>query len=90
MSDLLALTSYYSDQDTPPEITSNQKKLHLWLTKIELIKKLEKTDDNEMLDRLMQELEMINITGLLQFVRDKAMESGDLSLQHIEGDSDKW
>ena len=28
MSDLLALTAYYSDQDTPPEIISNQKKLH--------------------------------------------------------------
>ena len=41
MSDLLALTAYYSDQNTPPEIVSNQKKLHLWLTKVELIKKLE-------------------------------------------------
>jgi hypothetical protein len=90
MSDLLALTSYYSDQDTPPEIISNQKKLHLWLTKVELIKKLEQKQDNELLDRLMQELEMINISALLQYVRDKAMETGDLSLQHIEDDNDKW
>lgn len=90
MSDLLALTSYYSDEDTPPEIISNQKKLHLWLTKIELFKKLDMKPENDALYTIMQELELINITAMLQYVRDKAIAAGDLSLQHIEDDNDKW
>ena len=90
MSDLLALTAYYSDQNTPPEIISNQKKLHLWLTKAELIKKLGKEDEPDTLDSLMRELELINLNAMLQYVKGKALESGDLALQHIKGDNDKW
>lgn len=90
MSDLLALTAYYSDQNTPPEIISNQKKLHLWLTKAELIKKLGKEDEPDTLDTLMRELELINLNAMLQYVKGKALESGDLALQHIKGDNDKW
>ena len=90
LSDLLALTAYYSDQNTPPEIISNQKKLHLWLTKIEIIKKLQQEQGDSLLDNLMRELELINVNALLQFVRDKAMNAGDLSMEHIKGDNDKW
>lgn len=90
MSDLLALTAYYSDQNTPPEIISNQKKLHLWLTKAEFIKKLGKEDEPNTLDNLMRELELINLNAMLQYVKNKALEAGDLALQHIKGDNDKW
>ena len=90
MSDLLALTAYYSDQNTPPEIISNQKKLHMWLTKAELIKKLEKEEEPEILENLMRELELINLNAMLQYVKNKALEAGDLALQHIKGDNDKW
>ena len=90
MSDLLALTAYYSDQNTPPEILSNQKKLHLWLTRAELIKKLGKEDEPDTLDTLMHDLELINLNAMLQYVKSRALESGDLSLQHIKGDNDKW
>ena len=90
MSDLLALTAYYSDQDTPPEIISNQKKLHLWLTRAELIKKLGKEDEPDTLDALMRDLELINLNAMLQYVKSKALASGDLALQHIKGDNDKW
>ncbi len=90
MSDLLALTAYYSDQNTPPEIISNQKKLHLWLTRAELIKKLGKEEEPDTLDTLMRELELINLNAMLQYVKSKALESGDLALQHIKGDNEKW
>ncbi|MBR1863929.1 MAG: hypothetical protein IJ806_07580 [Ruminococcus sp.] len=90
MSDLLALTAYYADQDTPPEIISNQKKLHLWLTKIEIIKKLEQEQGEAVIANLMHELDLININAMLQYVKNKALEAGDLSMQHIKGDNDKW
>ncbi len=90
MSDLLALTAYYSDQNTPPEIISNQKKLHLWLTKAELIKKMQKEDEPALFDELMRELELINLAAMVQYVKNKATEAGDLSMQHIKGDNDKW
>lgn len=90
MSDLLALTAYYSDNDTPPEIVSNQKKLHLWLTKVELIKKFEQEQSNALLENMMRELELINVNAMLQYVKKKAMDAGDLALEHIKGDNDKW
>ncbi len=90
LSDLLALTAYYSDDDTPPEIISNQKKLHLWLTKTELIKKLEKEQGEAVIDNLMRELDLINVNGMMQYVKGKALESGDLAMEHIKGDNTKW
>ncbi len=90
LSDLLALTAYYSDDDTPPEIISNQKKLHLWLTKTELIKKLEKEQGDAVIDNLMRELDLINVNGMMQYVKGKALEAGDLAMEHIKGDNTKW
>lgn len=90
MSDLLALTSYYTDQDAPPEIISNYKKLHHWLTKVELINKLDIDQDTYMFNTLMQELELININAMLQYVKGKAQESGDLALHCIEDDNTEW
>lgn len=90
LSDLLALTAYYSDGDTPPEIISNQKKLHLWLTKTELIKKLEKEQGDAVIDNLMRELDLINVNGMMQYVKGKALEAGDLAMEHIKGDNTKW
>ena len=90
LSDLLALTAYYSDDDTPPEIISNQKKLHLWLTKTELIKKLEKEQGDAVIDNLMRELDLINVNGMMQYVMGKALEAGDLAMEHIKGDNTKW
>ena len=90
LNDLLALTAYYSDADTAPEIISNQKKLHLWLTKVELIKKLQMEQGDSILDSMMQELGLINLNAMLKFVREKAMAAGDLSMEHIKGDNEKW
>ncbi|MBO4878199.1 MAG: hypothetical protein J5501_09360 [Ruminococcus sp.] len=90
MSDLLALTAYYEDDNTPPEIISNQKKLHLWLTRIELLKKLGKEQGDEVIGNLMHELDLINVNGMMQYVKSKALEAGDLALEHIKGDNDKW
>lgn len=90
LSDLLALTAYYSDDDTPPEIISNQKKLHLWLTKTELIKKLEKEQGDAVIDNLMRELDLINVNGMMQYVKGKALDAGDLAMEHIKGDNTKW
>ncbi len=90
MGDLLALVTYYTDAETPAEIISNQKKLHLWLTRAELIKKLQMEQGDSILETLMRELELINIGALLQYVKAKATEAGDLSLEHIKGDNDKW
>ena len=90
MSDLLALAAYYTDKSTPPEIISNQKKLHLWLTKVEIIKKLEQEQGPAVLDNLMRELELININAMLQYVKEKAQAAGDLAMEHVKGDNDKW
>ncbi len=90
MSDLLALTAYYTDADTPPEIISNHKKLHLWLTKVELNKKLGAEHNPAVIDNLMHELDLINIGGMMQYVKQKALEAGDLAMEHIKGDNDKW
>ena len=90
MSDLLALTSFYSDENTPPEIISEYKKLHMWLTKFEIIKKFELGQGEGVVDNLMQELEIININDMLRYVKNKALEAGDLSMQHMKGDNTKW
>ena len=90
MNDLLALVNYYTDGQTPPEIISNQKKLNLWLTKMELIKRFQKEQEAGILDTMMKELDLINLAALLQYVKGKATESGDLSLKRIKGDNDKW
>lgn len=89
LSDLLSLTGYYSDNETPPEVISNQKKLHLWLTKVELIKKLEQ-EDPAIIETLMHELDLINVNALLQYVKGKALAAGDLAMEHIKGDNTKW
>ena len=90
MSDLLALTTFYIDNDAPPEIISNQKKLHLWLTRAEMLKKLTNDHGEAAVDSLMQELSLININAMMQYVKNKALEAGDLSMQHVKGDNDKW
>ena len=90
LGDLLALLTYYSDADTPVEVISNTTKLHLWLTKVELLKKLQAEHGDAVLDMMMRELELINVAALMQFVKWKATEAGDLSLEHIKGDNDKW
>ena len=90
LSDLLALTAYYSDQNTPPEIVSNQKKLHLWLTKVEMTKKMQIVQNQEILNQTMHELELINLNAMLHYVKGKATEAGDLAMEHIKGDNDKW
>lgn len=53
-------------------------------------KKLEKEQGDAVLDNLMRELELINLNAMLQYVKNKALEAGDLALQHIKGDNDKW
>ena len=90
LSDLLALTSYYTDEDTPPEIIADHKKLHLWLTKLELMKKFEMRQGDAFIDGLMRELEDIGIEAMLMYVKNKAMQAGDFSMLYIRGDNDRW
>ena len=92
MNDLAALVMFYGDAETPREIITEYTKLHTWLTRIELVKKI-KGDDyvipEARLCGIMDELKQIDIAMLMAFVRDKAMTAGDLKLTDIEGDT-QW
>ena len=90
LSDILATSAYYTDKDTPSEIICNQKKLNLWLTRAELAKKLQPAECGNILDSMMRDLELINLHGMVQYVKEKADAAGDLAMTHIKGDNDKW
>ena len=92
MTDLAALVMFYGDAQTPREIITEYTKLHTWLTRVELVRKI-KGDDyvipEARLCGIMDELKQIDIAMLMAFVRDKAVAAGDLKLTDIEGDT-QW
>ena len=38
----------------------------------------------------VNELSLINVTALIKFVKEKATAAGDLTLEKVKGDNDKW
>ena len=90
MKDLASLVIYYSDETTPPEIIAGYKKLNEWLTRLELIKQLQVGNGEAYLERMLAELNEINLVAMMRFVKTKATEAGDLTLEKIKGDNEKW
>lgn len=90
MKDLASLVIYYSDESTPSEIIAGYRRLNEWLTKLELIKQLQVGNGEAYLERMLTELNAINLVALMRFVKEKATEAGDLTLEKIKGDNEKW
>ena len=90
MTHLASRVIYYSDETTPPEIIAGYKKLNEWLTRLELIKQLQVGNGEAYLERMLAELNEINLVAMMRFVKTKATEAGDLTLEKIKGDNEKW
>lgn len=42
------------------------------------------------IDQIVNDLNRINVTALMQYVKKKATEAGDLTMEKIKGDNEKW
>ena len=90
MKDLAALVIYYADDTTPADIMVNYEKLTEWQLRYELVKQFEINEGETTIERIVNELSLINVTALIQFVKEKATAAGDLTLEKVKGDNDKW
>ena len=90
MKDLSALVIYYADETTPAEIMSNYEMLNEWLLRYELMKQFQVNNGEATIDQIARDLNKINVTALMQYVKKKATEAGDFTLEKIKGDNDKW
>lgn len=90
MKDLSALVIYYADESTPGEIMANYEKLNNWILRYELMKQFQVNNGEATIEQIIRDLNGINVTGLMQFVKKKATEAGDLTLEKIKGDNEKW
>ncbi len=90
MKDLSALVIYYADETTPAEIMSNYEKLNEWLLRYELMKQFQVNNGEATIDQIVGDLNKIDVTALMQYVKKKATEAGDLTLEKIKGDNEKW
>ena len=90
MKDLSALVIYYADETTPAEIMSNYEMLNEWLLRYELMKQFQVNNGEATIDQIARNLNKINVTALMQYVKKKATEAGDFTLEKIKGDNDKW
>ena len=90
MKDLSALVIYYADETTPAEIMSNYEMLNEWLLRYELMKQFQVNNGEVTIDQIASGLNRINVTALMQYVKKKATEAGDFTLEKIKGDNDKW
>ena len=90
MKDLSALVIYYADETTPAEIMSNYEMLNEWLLRYELMKQFQVNNGEVTIDQIARDLNKINVTALMQYVKKKATEAGDFTLEKIKGDNDKW
>ena len=90
MKDLAALVIYYADETTPAEIMANYEKLTQWQLRYELMKQLQINNGELTINQIINELNGINVTALIQFVKAKATAAGDLTLEKLKGDNDKW
>ena len=90
MKDLSALVIYYADESTPLEIMANYEKLNNWILRYELMKQFQINNGEATIEQIVSGLNEINVTGLMQYVKKKATEAGDLTLEKLKGDNDKW
>ena len=90
MKDLSALVIYYADETTPAEIMSNYEMLNEWLLRYELMKQFQVNNGEATIDQIARDLNKINVTALMQYVKKKATEAGDFTLEKIKGDNEKW
>ena len=90
MKDLSALVIYYADETTPAEIMTNYEMLNEWLLRYELMKQFQVNNGEATIDQIARDLNKINVTALMQYVKKKATEAGDFTLEKIKGDNDKW
>ena len=90
MKDLSALVIYYADETTPAEIMTNYEMLNEWLLRYELMKQFQVNNGEVTIDQIASGLNKINVTALMQYVKKKATEAGDFTLEKIKGDNDKW
>ena len=90
MKDLSALVIYYADESTPAEIMADYEKLNNWILKYELMKQYQINNGEATIDQIIRGLSEINVTGLMQYVKKKATEAGDLTLEKLKGDNEKW
>lgn len=90
MKDLSALVIYYADESTPAEIMANYEKLNNWILRYELMKQYQINNGEATINQIINGLNEINVTGLMQYVKKKATEAGDLTLEKLKGDNEKW
>ena len=90
MKDLSALVIYYTDESTPAEIMADYEKLNNWILRYELMKQYQINNGEATIDQIIRGLSEINVTGLMQYVKKKATEAGDLTLEKLKGDNEKW
>lgn len=90
MKDLSALVIYYADESTPAEIMADYEKLNNWILRYELMKQYQINNGEATIDQIIRGLSEINVTGLMQYVKKKATEAGDLTLEKLKGDNEKW
>ena len=90
MKDLSALVIYYADESTPGEIMANYEKLNNWILRYELMKQFQINNGEATIEQIINGLNEINVTALMHFVKRKATEAGDFTLEKLKGDNDKW
>ena len=90
MKDLSALVIYYADESTPAEIMADYEKLNNWILRYELMKQFQINNGEATINQIINGLNEINVTGLMQYVKKRATEAGDLTLDKIKGDNEKW
>lgn len=90
MKDLSALVIYYADESTPAEIMADYEKLNNWILRYELMKQYQINNGEATIDQIIRGMSEINVTGLMQYVKKKATEAGDLTLEKLKGDNEKW
>ncbi|MBO6161813.1 MAG: hypothetical protein J6O53_01015 [Eubacterium sp.] len=90
MKDLASLVIYYADENTPAEIMLNYEKLTEWQLRYELMKQFQINNGEASVEQVVRGLHDIDVTALIQFVKAKATEAGDLTLEKLKGDNDKW
>ena len=90
MKDLAALVIYYADETTPGDIMANYEKLNNWILRYELMKQFQINNGEATIEQIINGLNEIDVTALMHFVKRKATEAGDFTLEKLKGDNDKW
>lgn len=90
MKDLASLVIYYADETTPPSIMIEYEKLTEWQLRYELMKQFQINNGEVSVEQIVNRLKAIDVTMLMQFVKKRATEAGDLTLEKLKGDNDKW